>query len=203
MNSFCRGALGAALVLTLAGVGCKGKTVEKDSPETVNNLKKCEVNLQEKVAYINTLNTRITELESGGAGSGDAVVVVNIEGEAMEITSGAEKGPNTGNGNGNVKGTAKDVELYEAFVAQLKRSRGSIKKCYQAALKKNSALSAKSITLSIGVDYKTSGQVKGARFSPSVSDQFEQCMDGVAGNWTLPAMPRSVSFNYNQTLTPE
>lgn len=201
MNSLCRGALGAALVLMLAGAGCKGKTVEKDSPETLNTLKMCEANLQEKVAYINTLNERITELESAGTGAStdDAVVVVNIEGEAMVVTSG--KGPN--GRTGDATGNAKDTELYEAFVAQLKRSRGAIKKCYQAALKKNSALSAKSITLKIGVDYKTSGQVKAAHFSPTVSDQFEKCMDGVASNWTLPAMPRSVTFNYNQTLTPE
>jgi hypothetical protein len=28
-------------------------------------------------------------------------------------------------------------------------------------------------------------------------------MSGVAKRWTLPAMPRSVAFNYKQTLTPE
>ncbi len=193
-------ALGGALLLVLAGSGCKGKTVETDKPETLNNLKMCEDNLKEKIAYINTLNERITELE-GGAAPGDSVVVVNIEGEAMKITSGSEKGPNAG--TGDTKGSAKDAELYEAFVAQLKRSRGSIKKCYQAALKKNTALSAKTVTLSIGVDYKTSGQVKGTHFNPKVSDQFDQCMNSVAQNWTLPAMPKSVSFNYNQTLTPE
>ena len=191
--------VGSAVVLVGMSLGCKGKTTVKDNPETIEQLDNCEANRKEKVEYINTLNERITELESGGAGDGP--IVVNIEGSAMVITAGKDSGPNkTG---GDPKGSAKDAELYEAFVKQLKRSRGAIKKCYQNALKKNNALSTTTVTLNIGVDYKTSGQVKGAAFTPRVSEQFNQCMDGVAKNWTLPSMPRSVSFNYKQTLTPE
>lgn len=117
----------------------------------------------------------------------------------MTITAGKSKGPH----RDTARGDAKDAELYEAFVKSLKKSRGAIKKCYQSALKKNSALSARTVTLNIGVDYRTNGKVKNANFSPRVSKQFNQCMDSVAKNWTLPAMPRAVSFNYKQTLTPE
>jgi len=53
------------------------------------------------------------------------------------------------------------------------------------------------------VNYKTNGKVKSASFSPNVSAQFGACMKGVANKWVLPAMPRSVTFNYRQTLTPE
>lgn len=187
----------AVLLLLITGAGCKGKTVVEDNPETLENLGKCEANLKEKVEYIATLNERITELESGALEG----VVVNIEGEAMKITAGGDKGPHKG--SGDARGSAKDAELYAAFVKQLKRSRGAIKKCYQHALKKNSALSARTVTLNIGVDYRTNGKVKRANFSPRVSEQFNQCMDGVAKNWQLPAMPRSVSFNYKQTMTPE
>lgn len=190
----------ATFALAMAAAGCKGETVVKADPQTAENLTQCESNLKEKVAYIDTLSTRITELESAGATTDDAAVVVNIEGEAMEITAGQDKGPNASQ---DPKGNAKDVELYEAFVKRLKASRGAIKKCYQHALKKNSALSAKTITLNIGVSYKTSGSVKGATFNPRVSEQFNQCMDSVAQKWTLPAMPRPVVFNYKQTLTPE
>lgn len=190
--------LAIGLFALASSAGCKGKTVVEDDPETLENLTACETNLKEKVEYINTLNTRITELEGG---STEGAVVVNIEGEVMEIKAGVSKGPNTS--AKDPKGNAKDAELYEAFLTQLKRSRGAIKKCYQSALKKNSALSARTVTLKIRVDYKSSGKVKGASFSPRVSEQFNQCMDGVANNWKLPAMPRAVSFNYNQTLTPE
>lgn len=189
-----------SMMLALSVAGCGNKTKIEDNPETVENLNKCQANLKEKVEYINTLNERITALENGVGGTPEGAVVVNIEG-APEIKVGKDKGPNAG--SGDPKGTAKDAELYDAFVAQLKRSRGAIKKCYQHALKKNSALAGRSVTLNIGVDYKTSGKVKAANFTPRVSEQFNQCMDGVAKNWTLPGMPRAVSFNYKQTLTPE
>tara|TARA_R110002096_G_scaffold77896_7_gene183313 strand:- start:48255 stop:48851 length:597 start_codon:yes stop_codon:yes gene_type:complete len=191
----------AALVLGLASVGCKGKTVVKADPQTAESLKQCNENLQAKVAYIDKLNEQILELESGGGTTdGEGEVVVTIEGEVMTIASGKDNGPS---GSKDPAGNAKDAELYEAFVKRLKGSRGAIKKCYQGALKKNSALSSKTVTLNIGVSYKTSGKVSKTTFNPRVSEQFNQCMDSVANKWTLPAMPRPVTFNYKQTLTPE
>ncbi len=194
---------GAALAMALASVGCKGKTVVKADPQTEESLKNCEEKLKAKVEYINKLNEDILRLESSGSASGDGDVVVTIEGEVMSITAGKGKGPNGSKEPKDPKGNAKDTELYEAFVKRLKSSRGAIKKCYQGALKKNSALSSKTVTLNIGVSYKTSGKVKNATFSPKISSQFNQCMDSVASKWVLPAMPRPVTFNYKQTLTPE
>ncbi len=196
---------GAVLLMAMSSAACGTKTKIQEDPETRENLNKCDANLKEKVAYINTLNERITALESGTVAPPEGAIVVNIEGEVMTIVAGKGRGPNTSGGTngGDTKGSAKDAELYAAFVKQLKRSRGSIKKCYQNALKKNSALSSRTVTLNIGVNYKTNGKVKNAQFSPRVSERFNQCMDGVAKNWTLPGMPRAVSFNYKQTLTPE
>ena len=182
-------------LLFVAGVGCKAKTTYKDKPETLNDLASCQANLKEKVEYINTLNEQITKLEGGG----DGEVVVKIEGEVMTIVAGKDKGPH----HASPGGDAKDAELYEAFVAALKRSRGAMTKCYQSALKKNTALSARTVTLDIEVNYKTNGQVKGASFNPRVSDQFNMCMRSVSNNWKLPAMPREVTFHYKQNLTPE
>jgi hypothetical protein len=178
-------------VMLLALAACKGKTSYKDSEETIQTLKDCQEDQKTKKEYIASLEKRIQELE------GEAVVV-NIEGEAMKI---AGKWPNE-----RVKptgGNADDLKLYEAFVAALQRSRGSIQKCYQNALKNNATLQARSVTLSIEVAYKTSGAVSGAQFSPRIDESFDRCMDAVAHRWTLPAMPRAVSFNYKQTLTPQ
>lgn len=188
-------------MLLLAFASCKGETIVKDNPQTVERLNKCESNLKAKVEYINTLSSRNNDLESG-ASDNEAGVVIAIEGEIVKITAGKSKGPNS-NGSSDVKGTAKDAELYKAFVAQVRRSRGAIKKCYQHALKKNSALSSRTVSLTIGVAYRTSGAVRKATFSPRVSEQFNQCMKGVATKWKVPAMPRSISFSYKQTLTPE
>ena len=180
-------------VLVPALGACKGETKQKDSPETVQKLTDCEESLKEKQTYIATLEKRLAELE----GQGDAVVV-NIEGEVMKVSG---KGPNERSGART--GSADDAVLYESFVSSLQKSRGSIQKCYQNALKNNATLQARSVTLNIEVAYRTSGQVSGASFSPRIDESFDRCMDAVARRWVLPAMARAVSFNYKQTLTPE
>jgi hypothetical protein len=185
------------IAVTFALSGCKGKVEYRDNPEVVTKLQACETSLGEKDIYIKDLQKQLSDLKLHG---GDGPVVVNIEGEAMTITGG--KGP-SGKPPREPRGNADDAKLYEAFVASLRRSRGSIKKCYQNALKKNSSIQGRTVTLNIGVDYRTSGKVANARFSPRISQTFNKCMAGVAQNWKLPAMPRAVSFNYRQTLTPE
>ncbi len=121
----------------------------------------------------------------------------------MEIKG---KGPN-GRANAGTprepRGTANDEKLYASFVTSLKRSRASIKKCYQNALKKDTGLQARTVTLKIAVNYRTSGKVSKATFSPRISGTFDRCMASIAQHWKLPAMPRKVSFNYRQTLTPQ
>jgi hypothetical protein len=181
-----------AVVLVLTGLGaCKGKTKYKDSEATLQKVKDCEAGLKEKQEYIAGLEKRLQEMEG-------ETVAVDITGEAMKVVG---KGPNE-----RVKptgGNADDLKLYEAFVAALQRSHGSIQKCYQLALKNNATLQSRSVTLNIQVQYKTSGQVSASSFNPRIDQSFDSCMAAVAKRWTLPAMPRGVAFNYKQTLTPE
>ena len=184
--------LSLVLMTALLALGaCKGKTKYKDSPETLTNLKNCQDGLKEKQEYIASLEKRIQEMEG-------EMVTINCTGEAMKVVG---KGPNerTKPAGGN----ADDLKLYEAFVAALQRSHGSIQKCYQVALKNNATLQSRSVTLNIEVQYKSSGDVSSSSFSPRIDASFDQCMSAVAKRWTLPAMPRAVAFNYKQTLTPE
>src|SRR5262245_12864147 len=161
-------------LLVLALPACKGKTMYRDDPVTLQKLTDCEKNVKEKAAYIAGLEKRLAE----GDGS---TVVVHIEGEAMKISG---EGPHER--TAGESGGPEDARLYEAFVASLRRSRGSIQKCYQNALKNNAALQARSVTLSIEVSYRSSGQVTDARFSPRIDETFDRCMDAVARRWTLP-----------------
>src|SRR6266545_1233625 len=139
-----------ALSLAAALGACKGKTTYKDDPETAKKLTDCENNLKEKQTYIATLEKRLAD-------GGDSTVVVNIEGEAMKISG---KGPHER--TAGESGGPEDAKLYDAFVAALRRSRGSIQKCYQNALKNNATLQARSVTLNIEVSYRTTGQVTDA-----------------------------------------
>lgn len=173
---------------------CKGKAEIKDNPKTLESLTDCEKALEDRKTYIASLEKQLADLQMQSGGN----VLVTLQGDEMTISG---KGPHEQ--GGEVRGSADDAKLYEAFVAALKKSRGSIQKCYQSALKNNTALQARTVTLNIQVDYKTSGAVSRATFDPRVSDSFDQCMDAVAKKWALPAMPRAVTFAYRQTLTPE
>lgn len=186
-----------ALLSVALVAACKGDGKVKDSPETLRNLSDCEKSKQDKDSYIKELEKRLAEHELGG---GDEVVVT-IEGEVLTISAIKGKGPHQA--SGVEKGDAKDAELYEAFLAAVKRSRGQVKQCYQNALKKNSALQARSIPMNIQVKYRTDGKVSLAQFSPRVSADFDQCMQNVASGWALPKMPKPVTFQSKITLTPE
>jgi hypothetical protein len=180
--------------LVSLAVACKGKAEVRPDPQTEKERDDCNKALVDKKTYIASLEKQLADLQLQGSGN----VLVTIQGEAMQITG---KGPNQQ--AGEPRGNADDAKLYEAFVASLKKSRGSIQKCYQAALKNNTALQARTVTLNIQVDYKTSGTVAKSGFEPRISEGFDQCMEAVARRWDLPAMPRGVTFAYRQTLTPE
>ncbi len=129
----------------------------------------------------------------------DGGVVIKIEGELLKITG---KGPNA-QAEAPAVGDAKDEELYQKFIASVKRSRSAIENCYRRALKNDSSLQARTISVSVNVDYATSGAVKSTATSPRISDSFNSCIEGVTKNWTLPAMPKAASFRAPLTLTPE
>jgi hypothetical protein len=187
--------LASLLVLGLGlAPACKGKSEVRPDPQTVKERDDCTKALEDKKTYIASLEKQLADQQLAGAGT----VLVTIQGEAMQISG---KGPHEQAGES--KGSADDAKLYEAFVDSLKKSKGSIQKCYQAALKNNTALQARTVTLNIQVDYKTSGEVAKSAFEPRISEGFDQCMDSVAKRWNLPAMPRGVTFAYRQTLTPE
>lgn len=182
------------LVLCASLAACKGKQAPRPDPAVARDLADCRKALEDKSSYTATLEKQLAELQLRGPGS----VLVTIQGEAMKISG---RGPSEQ--AGRPKGSADDAALYEAFLKALERSRGAIQKCYQSALKNNTTLQSKTLTLNIEVNYATSGGVSGSRFQPRVSAGFDQCMEAVAKRWTLPAMPSGVTFAYRQTLTPE
>jgi hypothetical protein len=183
-----------SLLVLAAAPACKGKVEVRPDPQTLKERDDCNKALEDRKTYIASLEKQLADQQLAGAGN----VLVTIQGEAMQISG---RGPHEQ--AGDAKGNANDARLYEAFVEALKKSRGSIQKCYQAALKNNTALQARTVTLNIQVDYKTSGDVSKSGFEPRISEGFDQCMEAVARRWNLPAMPRGVTFAYRQTLTPE
>ena len=189
--------LAAVMVAAIGGAfGCKGETkVEKD-PQLVADLDACRAAVKDKDELIALLEKENAELKLGSTTDD---VVVTLQGDVLDVKAGA--GPHQR--AGEPKGNAQDAQLYEAFVAEVRESRGAIKKCYQNALKKNTQLQARTVRLNITVNFTAGGTMSSAVFNPRISEQFDQCMEAVGKNWKLPAAPRAVSFQYTMTLTPE
>jgi hypothetical protein len=178
--------------------GCKGETKLKDTPDTLRKLEDCKTLTAEKDKRIEQLEKDVAELKAQAAGE----VTINIAGDGTWVIKGGS-GPNTAGRPPDPRGNAKDAELYKAFLNHVNVSRSAIKKCYQNALKKDSSLDQRAITLTITVRYSSSGKVQTVGLDKRISDTFSACMDNVAHDWTVPAAPQSFTFRAPVTLMPQ
>lgn len=183
--------------------GCKGETKTKDSPQTIQALQTCQSTIKDKEKYIKDLNSRIAELKDGAGGDSGAFVV-KFEGPPFKVTGVKAPVASKGSGTkGPPKGNADIAKLSSTFIRKVNLSRGQIKKCYNMALKKDSGLQARTITMKIKVKYAPNGKVAGASFSPPVSSSFTRCMRAVSRRWTVPAPGESLTLDFpNLTLSP-
>ena len=192
--------VGIGMGATLIGA-CAKKTKTQDSPELLKAFEDCKRSNEEKTTRIRALKAELGELKMNGS---DGEVVVSFEAKGKNgltiVGVSGGKGPNAR--AKTPTGDAKDAELYQAFLKAVNRSRGAIKKCYQRALKDKS-LQARTINLSITVNYASSGKVRSASFRPQVSSTFNSCMTGVTKRWTIPAAPSALTFRAPVTLTPQ
>ena len=187
-------------VSAVALSSCKGETKYRDNPETMSELEKCANLTNEKQKYISNLEGKLARIEEQGGPNGE--VVINVSGDGTLTVTGG-RGPTRATKPKDPAGDAKDLELYKAFLAKVNGSKGTIKKCYQNALKKDSSLTAATIVLNITVKYKSSGSVADTSLDKSVSSTFSSCMRTIATRWNLPASARSYTFKAPVTLTPQ
>jgi hypothetical protein len=186
----------AAIVLALVCVvGCKGETKYKDSNETLAKLDNCNKQLTAKDDLIKSYADKQAELE---ATLKNSEIVVTIEGDALTVRPG-----HNGNGNG---GDHVDDETAKAlsadFLDQVQKSRGAIQKCYEQALKKNTGLQARTISLTVSASFQPSGAYSRSSFQPALGDAFDGCMKSVAGRWKLPAASQGMTFQATVSLSP-
>ncbi len=181
------------IVFGLAATGCKGETVVKPDPQTQKDLDDCKKNSAEKdklVKAVEEENARLMRNQGSGA-----EIVVSIEGNALTVKPGKP---------GEVrpiddKATAAASKEFLNVVA---KSRGAIQKCYEQALKKNTGLQAKTITLAVSASFSQAGQYRSSSFSPSLGDTFDNCIKTVASKWQLPTNSPAMTFKAQVSLTP-
>lgn len=189
----------AALPLCLALVcgACTGETKIKDNPENLKAIETYKGKVAEKDGYIKQLEAKIYDLEKADKGADE--IVVSITGDTIEIKKGKDKGPSVRKGGP----VAKDEELYKEFVAHVRKSRGSIQRCYTNALKKDSSLEARETTLKLSVRFKADGSAGKSTFKPRISAAFNTCMSSVTKRWKLTGTRQAITFQQPVTLTPQ
>lgn len=181
-----------ALGLTVAG--CKGTTTYKDTPETIDRLDKCKQTVDQKQKLITDYEAEIARLQRGSTTGGE--IVLTIEGDVLKVKPGAAgSAPPPLDDKASQAASARFVDL-------VSRSRGAIQKCYEQALKKNTGIQGRTISLRVSASFAASGSFQSSNFSPSISDNFDSCMKAIAAKWQLPAGPQSMSFQASVSLTP-
>ena len=189
-----------AIVVGLLAVfpSCKGKEGGSDAKlsEKIESYKSA---LDEANKARAELETELAEIRSQ---VGETVVAIKGDGGILSITGAP--GPNGRDpANTPAVGTAKDEELYKKFIAAVKGARSPMTQCYRRALKNDSKLQARTVRVTVKVNYASSGKVTKAETTPNINGPFNTCIRGVASKWKLPAMPKPASFVAPLTLTPE
>jgi hypothetical protein len=184
-----------AILLTGAfALGCKGETVVKPDPETVRELDVCKKTLDENKKLAQALQDENARLMRG---SGASEIVVAIEGNALTVRPGKP---------GEVRPIDDKVAAAASkeFLDVVAKSRGAIQKCYEQALKKDSSLQARTVTLTVSASFSSQGTYQNASFhaSQNLGDTFDSCMRTVASKWQLPQNSPAMTFKAQVSLTP-
>jgi hypothetical protein len=194
MSRACAYLMLAALVA--AAAGCKGST--KDSPQTLAKLSDCETRaakLDEKDKLIQTYEAEIARLKLENTG-GKQEYTFAIDGDALTI-----KAKPQGGGSAAVDDKMA-AALSQMFIDVVGKSRGSIQKCYEQALKKNTGLQARTISLRVSASFAPSGDHTRSSFAPDLGEAFDSCMKSVAGKWKLSAANQGMTFQATVSLSP-
>jgi len=184
--------LAAVLALGTA-CACKGEKVIQPDPQTKADLDQCLKDKAEKDKLIKAEedeNARLMREKGTGA-----EIVVSIEGNALTVKPGRP---------GEVRPLDDKVvgDASKEFLNVVEKSRGAIQKCYEQALKKNTGLQAKTVTLSVSASFAPSGQFRSSNFAPSLGDTFDNCIRTVASKWALPTNSPAMTFKAQVSLTP-
>jgi hypothetical protein len=181
------------LVVLVGAAGCKGDKVIQPDPQTKADLEQCQKDKAEKDKLIKAVEEENARLmrEAGAGGE----IVVAIEGNALTVRPGKP---------GEVRpiDDKAAAAASKEFLDVVAKSRGAIQKCYEQALKKNTGLQAKTVTLTVSASFSQAGAYKTSSFAPSLGDTFDNCIRTVASKWALSQTSPAMSFKAQVSLTP-
>jgi hypothetical protein len=185
-----------SVIAALLATGCKGETVVKDNPQTLDELERCKKNGEEQAKLVKALEDEKARLAMNQAPPpGEGEIMVTIENDILVV-----KPP----GNGSVPKVDPKVAaaLSQQFIDTVGKARGGIQKCYEQVLKKDSSLQNRTVRLTITSQFTATGSHKSSSFSPNLGDSFDTCMKAIAAKWTMPPNGPITTFRAPVSLTP-
>ena len=184
----------AILLPTVLALGCKGETVVQDNPDTLRDLDICKKTLEESKKLAQALQDENARLMRGSGGS---EIVVSIEGNMMTVRP-AKPGEVRPIDDKVVAAASKEFEDL------VHKSRGAIQKCYEQVLKKDTALQARTVTLTVQATFTGQGAYQNSSFhaTQNLGDTFDSCMKTIAQKWALPQNSQTMTFKAQVSLTP-
>lgn len=180
--------------LALGAAGCKGETVYKDTDQTLRALDVCQKSLEAQKERADALQDENARLMRG---SGASEIVVAIEGNMLTVRP-AKPGEQRPIDDKDIAAASQEFEDL------VRKSRGPIQKCYEQALKKDTALQASTITLTVSATFSGQGAYQSSSFraTKNLGDTFDNCMKTIAQKWQLPQNQRTMTFKAQVSLTP-
>ena len=88
------------------------------------------------------------------------------------------------------------------FLDAVTRTRGAIDGCHKDALKKNTGLASRTVTLVVDATFAEAGSLKTVVTSPSIGDTFDACFRAVASKWSIAKVNTAMTFRAQITLKP-
>ncbi len=188
----------SCFVSTALLAGCKGDTVVKDNPKTLDELARLKANSDEQGKLIKDLEAEKARCMGLGSGAPPAPgeISVVIENDILTV-----RPPKPGEPPHPVDDKTIGLAVTQ-FVNLVAKSKGSIQKCYEQALRKDTSLQARSVRLMVSASFQPNGTYKSASFSPSLGETFDACMKTIAAKWVLPAGVPTMPFRAPVSLTP-
>ena len=183
-----------ASIVWIASAGCKGETKTQIDPRTQSDLDNCNKNYDEQKKLVADLQRENSDLQKNKSVAGD--IVVTIEGNALTIKRNMATA-----GNQTIDPKIATAATRQ-FLDTIEKSKGAIQKCYELALKKDSSLQSRSVTVTVQASFAQSGQNRDSQVSPSLGPTFDNCMKTVASKWTVQQNPPVNVFRAPVSLNP-
>ncbi len=144
---------------------------------------------------IQRLEAELAARERDSAQAASEIVIALEEGPVLTVQAAKP---------GEVRGIDDKTALVasKTFIEVVAKSRAAIQSCYQGALKANTALASKTVSLVISATFTSGGAYQRSTTSPSLGATFDDCLRLVIAGWKVAGLTNATTFKAQVSLQP-